>query len=170
MTAPPAVRKLALTVHVTSSVGWLGAVLVVLALAVVTAAGSDRQLVAASYLVMDRVAWWVLVPLSVAALVSGIVQSLVSPWGLFRHWWVVVKLALTAVATAVLLLYTATLDRLADAARAAAPEALRSASPLVHTAGALAVLLGAVVLSVLKPRGLTRYGWRVQQATRTPRP
>ena len=165
MTARPAARKLALTAHVASSVGWLGAVLVVLALGVAVAAGSDRELVRASYLVMERVGWWVLVPLAVASLVTGVVQSLVGPWGLVRHWWVVVKLALTAVATGVLLLYTGTLGRL-TAASQASDGVLRSSSPLVHTVGAAVVLLGALVLSVYKPRGLTRHGWRVQQATR----
>lgn len=171
MSVPPPVRKLALTVHVTSSVGWLGAVLVALALAVVVASSSDRRLVQASYLVLDRVGWWVLVPLAIASLASGVLQSLISPWGLVRHWWVVVKLALTAIATGVLLLYTGTLGRLAAAAQASDESVvLRSSSPLVHTAGALVVLLGAVVLSVYKPRGLTRYGWRLQQAARATRP
>lgn len=164
MNAPPDVRKLALTAHVTSSVGWLGAVLVVLALGVVVAAGSDEQLVRASYVVMDRIGWWVLVPMAVTSLAGGIVQSLVTPWGLFRHWWVVVKLVLTAIATVVLLLYTAALEQLADAARTSGAEVVRTGSPLVHAVGALAVLLGAVVLSIYKPRGLTRYGWRTQRA------
>ena len=169
MTARPTVRKLALTAHVATSVGWLGAVLVVLALSVVVATGSDRPLVQGSYLVMERVGWWVLVPLAIASLTSGVVQSLIGPYGLLRHWWVVVKLLLTGIATGVLLLYTGTLGRLAAASQASGG-VLTSVSPLVHTTGAFVVLLGAVVLSVYKPRGLTRYGWRVQQAARAPQP
>lgn len=169
MTPSAAVRRLALTAHVTSSVGWLGAVVVVLALSVVGPVGADRQLVAATYLVMDLVGWWVLVPLALTSLATGLLQSVVTPWGLLRHWWVVVKLVLTVLASGVLLLYTGTLGRLADAARDAGVAGVApSASPLIHTAGALVVLLGAVVLSVYKPRGLTRYGWRRQQAARTP--
>lgn len=163
-------RKLALTAHVTASVGWLGAVVVALALGVVVAGSPDRQLVQASYLVLDEIGRWVLVPFALASLVTGVVQSLVSPWGLARHWWVVVKLVLTALATGVLLLYTGTLGRLAAAQASDGPAVLHSSSPLVHSVGALVVLLGAVVLSVHKPRGLTRYGWRRQQAARAPRP
>ncbi|RZU33913.1 DUF2269 domain-containing protein [Blastococcus saxobsidens] len=170
MTAPPVVRKATLTLHVTSSVGWLGAVVVAVALSAVVAGSSDAQLVRAGYLVLDRIGWWVLVPLAVASLVSGVLQSLLTPWGLVRHWWVVVKLVLTVLATGVLLLYTGTLGRLAATARIADGSAVPlSSSPLVHSLGALVVLLGAVVLSVHKPRGLTRYGWRMQQAGRAPR-
>jgi hypothetical protein len=39
---------------------------------------------------------------------------------------------------------------------------LRSPSPIVHSAGALVLLLLAVTLSVYKPRGMTRYGQRKQ--------
>lgn len=170
MTAPPAARKAALTVHVTSSVGWLGAVLVAAALSAVVAGSSDGRLVRSCYLVLDLIGWWVLVPLAAASLVSGVLQSLLTPWGLVRHWWVVVKLVLTVLATGVLLLYTGTLGRLADSARTADGSAvLHSSSPLVHSLGALVVLLVAVGLSVHKPRGLTRYGWRMQQTARTPR-
>lgn len=37
---------------------------------------------------------------------------------------------------------------------------------LADAAAALLVLLVAVALSVFKPRGLTRYGWRKQQESR----
>jgi hypothetical protein len=163
--APAGVRKAALTAHVTASVGWCGAVMVALALAVAVLIGQDDDLVVAAYLVLERLAWWVLVPLAGASLLTGVLQAAITPWGLFRHYWVVVKLALTLVATGVLVLYTGTLRGLADLATAAGPAA-RSASPLIHASGALVVLLGAVVLSVYKPRGLTRHGWRVQQAGR----
>ena len=41
MTMSPAMRKAALTMHVTASVGWLGAVAAFLALAVVGLVGTD---------------------------------------------------------------------------------------------------------------------------------
>ncbi len=37
---------------------------------------------------------------------------------------------------------------------------LRSPSPVVHSAAAIVLLLGAVVLSVYKPKGIARYGQR----------
>jgi hypothetical protein len=80
---------------------------------------------------------------------------------------VVTKLVITGVATFVLVLYTQTLAALADVAISSGDAAaLRSASPLVHVALALVVLLGATVLSVFKPKGLTVWGWRRQQRAR----
>ena len=53
MAMAPSLRKFALTVHVTSSVGWLGAVAAFLALAVAGLTSRDAQTVRATYLVMD---------------------------------------------------------------------------------------------------------------------
>jgi hypothetical protein len=50
MTLTPGLRKFALTAHVVSSVGWLGAVVAFLALAVVGLASEDAELVRAVYL------------------------------------------------------------------------------------------------------------------------
>jgi hypothetical protein len=41
---------------------------------------------------MELTTWIVIVPLSLAALLTGVVQSLGTPWGLFRHRWIVAKL------------------------------------------------------------------------------
>jgi hypothetical protein len=60
------VRKIALTTHVTSSVGWLGAVAAFLALAIAGVASNDSQLVRAAYLAMHLTTWFVIVPLSFA--------------------------------------------------------------------------------------------------------
>lgn len=166
MIRSPWLRKFALTAHVTASVGWLGAVVVFLALSVVGLTSPDPQTVRGAYLVMEPTAWFVLVPLAVASLVTGLVQSLGSAWGLFRHYWVVFKLLINIFATAILLLYLQTFDSLADAAAdptVADLDALRNPSPMIHAAGALALLLVAATLSVYKPRGLTSYGQRRQQ-------
>ncbi|MBF6424036.1 DUF2269 domain-containing protein [Nocardia cyriacigeorgica] len=162
----PRGRKLALTVHVSSSVGWLGAVLTFLTLAIVGITSSDVQVVRAIDLVVRPLAWWVLVPLSVGSLLTGIVQSLGTPWGLVRHYWVLFKLMLNVVATAILILYTRTVDHYA--AVAARPSStlteLRAPTFVVHCAAAAMVLAGAMILAVFKPRGLTPYGLRARQA------
>jgi hypothetical protein len=100
--------------------------------------------------------------LALLSLVTGVVQSFGSPWGLFRHHWVVVKLLITVLATAVLLLYLRTFAALADAAAdpAVGLDEVRDPSPLVHAVLALVLLLLATVLGVVKPRGLTRVGRR----------
>jgi hypothetical protein len=168
----PRVRKFALTAHVISSVGWLGAVACVLALAIAGLTSQNAQTVRAAYLAMDVTAWSVLVPLALASLLTGLVQSLGTKWGLFRHYWVVTKLLINLVATIVLLMYTQTLSTLANAA-AKTPlpsddlDALRSPSPVLHAGVALVLLLIATTLAIYKPAGLTRYGWRKQHAPRT---
>ena len=163
----PRVRKFTLTTHIVSSVGWLGAVAAFLALAIVGVASDDRQTVVAAYIAMESTGWFILVPLAAAAFASGLIQALGSKWGLFRHYWVLAKLLITLVATVVLLLYMQTLGALADTARSTSSAdglgALRSGSPVLHASGALILLLVAAGLSVYKPRGITRYGWRKQQ-------
>lgn len=161
----PRIRKAGLTLHVLSSVGWVGAVLVYLALGLTAVTSDDVSLISAVYLAMDAAAWTVLVPLALTSLVTGISQSLISSWGLWRHYWVIVKLALTGIATAVLLLYTQTLAVFADVAgrdalRAADLSLLRGSSVVLHSAGALVLLVMATGLAIYKPAGLTRRGQR----------
>ena len=162
MASRPRLRKLVLTAHITTSVGWLGAVACFLALAVAGLTSQEPRTVRAAYIAMEATGWFVLLPLALASLLSGLVQGLGTKWGLFRHYWVVAKLLITVVATAVLLLYLQTLGYFADIASEsdAGVGGLRSPSPMLHAGAALLLLLAAVTLSVFKPAGLTRYGWR----------
>lgn len=168
MTMSPGLRKVALTAHVAASVGWLGAVAAFLALAVVGLVSGEPQSVRGAYGAAAVVTWFVIVPLSIASLVTGIVQSLGTPWGLFRHYWVVVKLALTVGATLLLLVHTQPVDHLASisAGTGVFGDDLRGMRvQLVVDAGlALLVLLAATALATVKPRGLTRYGQRRAQS------
>jgi hypothetical protein len=159
-----------LTAHVVTSVGWLGAVAAFLAVGVVGLTSEKAETVRAAYLVMEPAAWLILVPLAFASLVTGLVQSLVTTWGLFRHYWVVFKLAINVFATFVLLMYMETFSVMADVAAdpSADLDAVRSASPVLHAAFALVLLLVAVTLAVYKPRGMTRYGHRKQRERPAP--
>jgi len=162
MRMPPGLRKLALVVHITLSVGWMGAIVAVLGTALVGLTHDDEQIVRAVYTLMASTGRFVLVPFAIGSLLTGVVQSLGTHWGLLRHHWVVAKLAINVLTTAVLLSYLRTFDTMA--ARAADPtvplDQVRTASPLLHAALALVALSGATILSVYKPRGLTRRGWR----------
>jgi len=164
MTMTPSLRKLALTAHVSTSVGWLGALAVFLAHAVASVVSQDVQMVRAASLAMGLTAWFVILPLSLASLITGLVQAFGTAWGLFRHYWIVFKLLLTAVATIVLLLKLGPISTLADTAAQTTFSSgdltgLRT-SLLVHAAGGLLVLLAAATLAVYKPPGMTRYGMR----------
>jgi hypothetical protein len=170
MIMAPRTRKLVLVAHVGCSVGWLGAVATSLILGLAGVASRDDQVVRASYLTLEVIAWYALIPLSFASLLTGLIQSLGSAWGLFRHYWVVAKLLANLFATAVLLLYLQTLTYLANLARTAASatdmDDLRNPSPVLHAAGAVGLLVMALVLSIYKPRGLTTYGRRKQHQQR----
>ncbi len=168
MIMPPGLRKLVLTVHLTSSVGWLGAVVAYLALGVSAVTSRDAQMVRAAYLAMEVIGWFAIVPLALAALLTGLVMSLGTSWGLFRHHWVLITLVLTIFSTLVLLLHMPDMSALAATARVADGASLgRLGGDLFHAGGGLLMLLVITVLNVYKPRGLTRYGWRKQHEQRT---
>lgn len=166
-TMPPGLRKLALTAHVTSSVGWLGAVVAFLALTITGLTSQDPKMVRAVYLAAEPITLFVIVPLAVASLVTGMVSSLGTPWGLFRHYWVLFKILLTVLATIVLLQYTQTVSQFADMAVASeGVDVSGLRSYLLHSGVGLLVLLVTTILAVYKPRGVTPYGWRKQQEER----
>jgi hypothetical protein len=164
----PLLRKLALIAHITVSVGWIGAVMAYLSLVAATMTSSDEKMIRSAYLAMEPITWFALVPLAFASLATGLVMSLGTSWGLVRHYWVLVKLFLTVLATLVLLSYTKTVSYLAGAAADPGTdlETLQGGGGLLHAGGGLLVLLVIVFLSVYKPKGLTRYGWRKQQKRR----
>ncbi|MGH7158442.1 MAG: hypothetical protein ACREGD_05270 [Candidatus Saccharimonadales bacterium] len=172
MTMTRSLRKFALTAHVTSSVGLLGSIAAFLTLALAGLNNQDTQTIRAAYLAMDLVASFIIVPLAFASLFTGLIQSLGTPWGLFRHYWVLAKLLLTAFATTVLLIKLELIGYAAHlAAETILPRAdLRTAGMelALHAAGGLLVLLLPAVLSVYKPRGLTPYGRRKKQEQRVP--
>jgi hypothetical protein len=129
------------------------------------------QMVRAAYLAMELTGWFVIVPLSLASLPTGLVMSLGTEWGLFRHYWVVAKLLITVLATLLLLVHMQPVGHLA---RVVAETTLARGElaglrvQLVADAGAaLLALLVATVLSVYKPRGMTPYGRRKQREERS---
>jgi hypothetical protein len=164
----PALRRLTFTTHITSSVGWVGAVMAFLALAVIGFTSDDEVKVRGAYLLMAPAAWFVLVPLAHASLLSGIVLSLATPWGLFRHYWVVLKLGITVFSTVILLVYMGTFRQMAGVAADPVMDlaAVRNASPIVHAILALILLLAATVLGIYKPFGMTDYGRRKHKEQR----
>ena len=158
----PRASKVALTAHVTSSVGWIGAVVAFLALALAGLTSKNDQTVRAAYLAMELIGWGVIVPFSIASLLTGLVQSLGTSWGLFRHYWIVAKLLITVFASALLLVHMQVASRMASVVTGASFGASDFHSMRLQLVGdavaALVVLLIATVLSVFKPQGLTPFG------------
>lgn len=157
----PSFRKLALAMHLTCSLGWTGAVIAYLALGISAATSLDSQTIRAAWIAMELTGWYVILPLSLVALLSGIVMALGSPWGLFRHYWILISLLLTTLSIAVLLGHMPTVSALTTVAREGDSAQLgRLGGDLFHAGLALLVLLMTTALNMYKPRGLTPYGWR----------
>ena len=170
MASAPRLRKLALTAHVTSSVGWLGAVAGFLALAIAGLTSRDDQTVRSVYLMLDLIAWYVIIPLCLASVFTGLVSSLSTTWGLFRHYWVLLKILITVPSSLMLLVHMQPISYIAGVAEKT-PLSIADLHGLkiqlvVEAGAALLVLIVATALSVYKPKGLTRYGWRMQRQQR----
>jgi hypothetical protein len=160
------VRTLLLALHLTVSVGWVGAVCAYLVLAFAIRSTDDPDTVRAAWTGMELIGWYALAPMAVLSLLSGVVLALSTRWGLFRHYWVLVSFLGTTVLTVVLLLHLPDVSAAAEAVRTS-PDGAPAArgSDLAHALGGLVLLLGILVLNIVKPAGLTRYGWRRQRAS-----
>lgn len=171
-------RRALLVAHVVSSVGWLGADLVLLVLAVTGLTTGDAELARACYAAIGVFVPTLLVPLTLLALATGVALAAGTRWGLLRHYWVLVKLGITAALTVAV--YLALRPQAAGVAvEAAAPGSAQRFlerigdvpvdlifPPVVSTAA----LLFATVLSVYKPWGTTRWARRGQRGARITNP
>src|SRR5882672_4183957 len=172
MILTPRLRRFSLLAHVTFSVGWLGSIVGYLALAIAGLTSQDAPLARSAYISMELLGWAVIVPFSLAALLSGLVQSLGTEWGLFRHYWILVKLVLAVGATIILLLHMSVVSHMSGVAR----ETTFSSGDfgtiriqlVVHGVGGFLVLLTATALSIYKPWGMTSYGRRKRQEIAAP--
>ena len=170
----PTLRKLTITAHVTFSIGWLGAVAAFLVLSIAGLTSRDTEVVRGAYLSMDLISRFVIIPMCFAALATGLLQALGTPWGLFRYYWILMKFGLAIFATIALLLHQfAVMAVAAKRVSGAAAETLFSSdllslkTELVRAPSlAILLLLVAAPLGVYKPWGLTRCGRRKRQERR----
>ncbi|MBC2907512.1 DUF2269 domain-containing protein [Streptomyces cupreus] len=161
-------RRATLVVHVVASASWLGLTLGLLALGGTAASTGSPVTVEASVRAMKLFADWLLLPVAFLTLLSGLLLSLGTVWGLARHRWVCTKFWLTLATT------TATAFALRPGVNSAVT-AVAAGGPLPDASEVLAgpiVSLSAyvfmMVISVLKPWGLTRRGRRLR--TRATKP
>jgi len=170
----PQLRKIGLTCHIVSSVGWLGAVGAFLTLSIAGLTSGDAGIVRSAYVAMNLIGEFIIVPLSLATLTTGLIQSIGTEWGLLRYYWVLTKFVLTFGATFLLLLhqFTAVAEaakRISGIAAGEFPSAGGLGLQLVIDASlAIIVLLTATVLSVFKPWGKIPYGRIRPQDERSP--
>lgn len=159
----PMWRKIALSAHVTTSVGWFGSVVAFLALALLgLRASGGEALVRSVYVSMEAVGWFVIVPFSVASLATGLIQSLGTQWGVFRHYWILSKLLITVGASGLPLLHMQVVNTVAEATSTGTLTIDHLRDPrmqlVADAAAASVVLMIAIVLSIFKPQGRTALG------------
>src|SRR5258708_4979471 len=156
----PALRKLSLTAHVTLSIRWIGAVAAFLAWRVAGVTRRNPEVVRSAYISMDLISRFIIIPMCFAALLTGIIEALCTPWGLFRYYWVTIKFALTLIATFLLLMHQNVIAQAAKRAGGAAAAQLLASdfTPLKielvrKSALAIGLLLGITALGIYKPWG-----------------
>lgn len=170
----PAIRKMTITAHLVFSVGWLGAVAAFMVLGIAGLISHDPDTVRGAYLSMDLLSRFCIIPLSLAALATGLLLASGTAWGLFRYYWIVVKFGLAIFAAMALLIHQfVAVGAAAKRVSGAMAPTLFNAdfdplkSELVRAPGlALLVLLVITALGVYKPWGPTALGLRKQRKGR----
>lgn len=150
------VRRGLLVAHVAVSVGWLGLTVGLLALGITAFATGDPATVGAATRAMKIFGDWLVVPVALLALVSGLVLALGTPWGLARHRWVWTKFWLTLITTGL------SIFSLRPGIDAAAAGRAVDINLVIAPSVATATYLFITAISILKPWGLTRRGRRLR--------
>ena len=160
----PGQRKAMVAAHIVVSVGLLGLSTALFVLATAAALTSDLATTQAAYRSMAIFTRGIVQPVAIVTLVTGIILSLGTKWGLFQHTWIVVKLALTVatILNGMLNLGPAVQQAIALTANAsvAAPPELGSAALVAMAVPGVNVLMlgAATAISVYKPWGAFRRG------------
>ncbi|MEU7581794.1 DUF2269 domain-containing protein [Streptomyces sp. NPDC041068] len=144
-------RRATLVVHVVGAAGWLGLTLGLLALALTAITTGSTATVEATVRSMQIFTDWLVIPLALLTLLSGLLLSLGTQWGLARHRWVYTKFWLT-LATTIASVFALRPGVSDAAATVAAGNPLAEPTDLI--AGpivSLSAYLFMTVLSVLKP-------------------
>ena len=151
------IKKFTLSAHITFSVAWFGAIAGFLVLAITGLISTNSQTIRSSYIAMELIGWYAIVPFCIAALITGLVQSYISPWGLFRYYWVTVKFVLTILSTIILFVHMKPISYVASVAMESTLNQFdlrKLRIQLLADAGAaMLVLLIIIALSVYKPWG-----------------
>lgn len=156
-------RRLVVVVHSVASSVWLGLTVGLLALGIRAYTSGAPDIVNFAYRAMGVFGEYLLIPVALLTLVSGVVLSLGTPWGLVRYKWVAWKFVLTLI-TVGLVTFSLT-PGLSDAAdMAVAGTAVPNSDLIIAPIVASTTYTFMLALSLLKPWGLTPHGRRVKAA------
>ena len=165
-------RKLTLTVHIISAIGWIGVDFVLFVFALNGMTSDDPDTIALSYRAIEMFAVVLLVPLGLVSLASGLLLGWGSKYGLLRYHWVLWKLILNVVLTTLVVFLlrpgvNEAADLVAETPTTISDELAQAQSNLIFPPTvSITVLTFATVLAVYKPWGRTGYGRRRLEAER----
>jgi hypothetical protein len=154
-------RKLVLTLHVITSVGWLGAAIAMTVLLIAGFVTSNPILRHSAFAFMHIYDLAIMIPLGYLALVTGVLLSVGTNWGLLRHWWIVTKLVLTVAVLIFAGVFTSgwVLEAVSRTAENPMADLGVLAVQLVANVAAFNVVFWTnATISVFKPWGLTPRG------------
>ncbi|GHF46320.1 DUF2269 domain-containing protein [Streptomyces sp. NRRL_ISP-5395] len=150
------VRRGVLVAHIAVSVSWLGLTVGLLTLGLTAFLTGDPATASAATRAMKVFGDWLVVPVALLSLVSGLVLALGTPWGLARHRWVWIKFWLTLITTGL------SIFSLRPGIDAAVADEVVDINLVIAPSVATATYLFITAISVLKPWGLTRRGRRLR--------
>lgn len=165
----PGTRKWWLVAHVAISVGWFGGGYAMLIMGIAALSSAGKPLRPAAYEMMHLSDTAIMIPMSLGALITGLVLGLYTKWRVLHHWWVVVKLALTVGAMIFAYVYVAQNVKTALAATEHDLDAgigRLSESVISGSVVMLVILFATTLLSIVKPWGRTGFGRKAQQRRR----
>jgi hypothetical protein len=155
----PVLRRWVLTAHIVVSVGWIGVDLCTILLAVLGDTIGDPVVARSAFVVLGPIGDYLLIPLSLLTLLSGIVLGLGTRWKLVRYWWVLVTLVLSTAATvAVQFALRPRLDTASALARSGSDVGMLGTQIAVAASIALLVLCAVTAINVAKPWGRSPIG------------
>jgi hypothetical protein len=150
-------KKALFILHLVFSIGWLGAVAAFFVLAVLGYTGEDETTVRSAYISMQAITTYAIVPASIGALITGIIQTATNQWGLWKQYWIIFKLLFTIAATILLILHLNPINKLYWAAFESiiAVEELKEIQwqLILDSFAAIILLLTITTVSVYKPWG-----------------
>ncbi|WP_088833724.1 hypothetical protein [Paenibacillus tyrfis] len=88
-------RKWLLSAHILFSAIWLGNSVVFVVLGIVSATTGDPGVLSACYTVMHLLSTSSLRASTIGTVVTGVLLSVLTSWGLFRYYWIIAKEVLT---------------------------------------------------------------------------
>jgi hypothetical protein len=167
----PRSRKFFLWLHVGFSVSWLGLTMAMLVLSLIGQLADDRALSHGAYRIMHIFDLVIVIPMVFLSIITGLVVSLGTKWGLIRNKWVFTKFLLSLINPAFAGFQHHWISELIDrTARDTPAEPARLGLVLTLCMVVYGLILWTTTaLSIWKPWGKTRWGQRATQARRTAR-